>query len=581
MFENYKIAIKIAVTDEATRAISLLTRHLLQSEEAAGKLQSRLATIKGFFIGGTALMGTGAALAAPLLYAVDKAAELQKQLIGVQIATRGTAQQMDQMRGVIEKVAGVTVFSNIDVAKMAKTIATGTGLGASQVQSLLPAYAKFADVQLLMKGTPYGSSIPEAIRLAHTAQHYDAGSLTTYLDLLTKASFIVPGGLSEVGHALKYSQGMGKTALGIDDQNMVLLTAFLNRLGLAGSRGGTNAIAAMTRSIPGIFGSGLLTGKSNQALAAMGMIDSKGHSLAFQNGKFDMFSWLGLMGDYVQREFASHPEAIARQDILKNFQHAFGVQGSRVASLMSSPEAIKQFRQIGNTFSQYGGVEGMQKKFADESVAQQWMNAKTNFMSAMVEIGMTLLPTATTALQKLNGYLKTFIEWLTKNPDKVKQYATNIGLLAIALTGLGIVSVVTSGITGLVTALGLLGPAIAGATAAATAANLATVASRTGKLGVLGLTAYTAYEATDLIANKWLGADSKLGSLFAPSYENRPNLRKNGYQIQVHVHNKIDKHGLATMVTDEQAKAFSGPETSAAAFDTRMHLAPPGAALAY
>jgi hypothetical protein len=92
-----------------------------------------------------------------------------------------------------------------------------------------------------MKGTSFEESVTSLIRLAHTAQHYDAAGLSKYADLLTKASFIVSGGLGEVGHALKYSQGIAKSALGVDDEGMVLMTALLNRLGLSGSRGGTVA----------------------------------------------------------------------------------------------------------------------------------------------------------------------------------------------------------------------------------------------------------------------------------------------------------------------------------------------------
>jgi hypothetical protein len=583
MFENYKVAVRITLMDDVTRPLNLLTKYFLRSEEAAKSLQKRLTVIKDLFKGGGLLFGAGAAVAAPLIYATDRAAELQKQMIAVQIATRGTTQQMDQMRSAIEKIAGVTVFSNIDVAKMAKSIATGTGLGAEQVQGLLPAYAKFADVQLLMKGTPFAQSIPDAIRLAHTAQHYDAKSLENYLNLLTKASFLVPGGLGEVGHALKYSQGIGKTALGIDDENMILFTAFMNRLGLAGSRGGTNAIAAMSRSIPGIFGSGLLKGKSNEALNAMGMIDSAGNSKAFKNGKFDMFTWMGLIGEYVQREFARHPESIARQDILKNFQHAFGVQGGRVASLLSTPEAMRQFRQIGQTFGEYGGVEGMQKKFADESVAQQYMNAKTNFTTALTELGYTLLPTATKILQKFNTYIGQLITWMNKNPDKVKQYATNIALLAGALAGLGIVSMIASGVTGLVTALGFLRTAIIATTALAGSTTMAAngaVGVVASKIPLAGAVLAASYGLTRLIANAVTPEDFTFGGwLYDKTHPSKwsggaPTGGKSG--VHVTVVNKLDKNGFSTMVSQAQSKALFAPQTGLSSFDSVQGLLPSG-----
>ena len=175
MSDDYTVKVHLSVLDAFSGPLALLTRHLLGSTKAAEGLKKSLLSIKGLFVGGGALMGAGAALAAPLLYATDKAAELQKQMIAVQIATRGTTAQMNSMRSTIESIAGVTVFSITDVAKMAKIVATGTGLSAPQVQSLLPVYGKYADVQLLMKGTPFEQSITDVIRAAQ------AHSITTRL----------------------------------------------------------------------------------------------------------------------------------------------------------------------------------------------------------------------------------------------------------------------------------------------------------------------------------------------------------------------------------------------------------------
>ena len=251
--------------------------------------------------------------------------------------------------------------------------------------------------------------------------------MTQYANLLTKASLIVPGSVSEVVRGLAYFQGIAKTALGSSDEQNVLAVALANRLGFPGTRGGTNLAAAFTRTIPGVFGSGLLKGHSHEALSNMGMIDAQGHAKVFKDGKFDVATWMGLTADYVAKEFASHPEAIARQDIMRNFQWGYGTRGSRVPSIMGSPQAIEQWKQLAAQFSEYGGFESMQAKFADESVAQQYLNAKTNFASAMTEIGITLLPTASAALKKLNVHLQTMIEWISKNPEKVKEYALSPG----------------------------------------------------------------------------------------------------------------------------------------------------------
>lgn len=159
MFENYAIAVKISLVNHVSAGLLLLTNQFAATDAAAAKLQKRMDSIKAMAKGGALLLGGGAAaMAAPFIFAIDKAAELQKQMIAIQLATRGTTGEMDRMRGAIEAVAGQTIFSNIDVAKMGKQVATGTGLPASGVTSLLPVFGKFADVQSLMKGSSYEDS---------------------------------------------------------------------------------------------------------------------------------------------------------------------------------------------------------------------------------------------------------------------------------------------------------------------------------------------------------------------------------------------------------------------------------------
>lgn len=478
MFEAYQVAVKISLVNHVSAGLLMMSKQFASTSVQATALQKRIESIHSLARNGAMWVGAGGAMAAPFIYAIDKAAALQKEMIGIQSATHGSVKEMDGMRKSIEAIAGRTVFSNIDVAKMAKTISTGTTFSADQVSKVLPAYARFADVQMMMKGTSYQQSIPELIRLAHTAQKYTPEAIAAYGDLLTKASFVVPGSLSEIGNALKYSQGLGKQVLGIDDNSMVLTTALLNQMGIKGSRGGTNLIAAITRTIPGIFGSGLLEGKSNEALRAMGMTDDKGHSKVFKNGKFDVFTWLGLLSEYTTREMATNPEAIARQNIMKNMQHAFGAQGGRVASLLANPQAIELLGLIGQRFAGAGGVEAIQNKFADEAVAQQWMNAKTNFVSAMTELGYTLLPLATIALKKLNSRLQTLISWITDHPDATRRLAESFLALSGAMMFGGSIMLLTAGFKGLGLVLGL-GSGIVG--------NIGLLGAVSGLLGPVGL----------------------------------------------------------------------------------------------
>lgn len=462
MFEGYKVAVKLTLINDVSKGLLLVSSQFKVLNEAMTAYERRLTRIKTLMGVGAGALGGSFALAAPFIYAISKAAELQKQMLGIQIATVGTAAQMDKMRVAIERASSTTMFSAVDVAKIAKIIATSNTFSAPQLTSLLPAYSRFADVQLLMKGTPYQESVLEAVRLAHTAQLYTPKALSSYLDTLTKASIITGGNITELGTALKYSQGTAQTALGVDPKTMVLLTALLNRLGFSGSRGGTNLIDAMIRTMPGIFGSGLLEGKSNEALRAMGLTDSKGHSLVFTNGKFDVMKWMEGLSHYVNAEMRRDPEAIARQKILTNFQHAFGAQGRRVATLLANPKALQQLMLMDTQFSNLASTGTIQDIFVKKSVSQQFQAALTNFQNVMIELGVNLLPLATRVLNEFNKELNILIPWMRKNKGEVKLITEAFIGLAAALAVSGTIAILAAGFAALATPVGLV---VAGITA--------------------------------------------------------------------------------------------------------------------
>lgn len=580
MFEAYKVGVTLSLTNKVTAGLLLIGRDAARTQGVISALQVKLDRMKESGKRAAYELGAAFTIAAPFAIAIADAARLQKEMIGIQAVTRGTTREMDSMRKVIESVAGQTVFSSIDVAKMGKTVASGTGLSAGKVSSILPEYAKFADVQYILKGTPYEQSVKDAIRLAHTAQHYDAASLSKYLDLLTKASFVVPGGVGEIGHALKYSQGMGKTALGISDDNMVLLTALMNRLGLSGSRGGTNLISAMIRTNPGIFGSGLLTGKSAGALRAMDMVDSGGHSKFFTDGKFDAFKWMQGLSSYVAKEMASRPEALARQEILKNFQFAFGVQGSRVASLLADPQAVSQFIALNEQFQKGAGTSAIQSKFANESVWQKFENARTNFTSAMTELGWVLLPMATKGLTALNISLAWLTETIRDHPRLVKTLSYAFIGLSASLAFAGTVNLLKFAFIGLSIPFKLF----AGSMTTLAALPFAGIASGLGLIAS-AIAPLVAIAYHQQIADKIDSFAPGIGDFLLAAQNSKPSSGNRGFAppsggraVQVHSTINLDGRPIAHAVTMHQTNAANGPATSASGFDGRLGFTQPGSA---
>jgi len=119
-----------------------------------------------------------------------------------------------------------------------------------------------------------------------------------------------------------------------------------------------------------------------------------------------------------------------------------------------------------------------------------------------------------------------------------------------------------------------------------------------GKAGLVGAAGAAGYEIGKLINS--LGPDGNLGgwigrklydlthSEYDPNHPAQAKgpishsiAGKGGSAITVHVHNKIDKNGLATMVTQEQAKSANGPQTGISSFEQTQGLTPAGGGFAF
>jgi hypothetical protein len=564
MFDAYKIAVTISLVDGVSTELMRISRQF-------AKLERSMLSVKKLAHKGIGMFGTAAEFAAPLVYAVDKAAQLQKQMLGIQMVTRGTSQQMNTMRLMFESLSSQTIFGALDIAKMGKIVATGTGFSAQQLTQLMPDFVKFADIQSIMKGTPYETSITEAVRLAHLAGHYDPQSLASYLNLINKATLLEPGSLTEISNSLKYSQSVGKNALGISDEDMLLMTALANRLGFSGSRGGTNLLAGFMRSVPGIFGSGLLKGKSAEALKAMGMVDAQGHATVFSNGKFDIFKWIGDLSEYVQKEYATHPANIARQDILTNFSHAYGIQGARIANLFATPQAASQLSLIGNEFHQLPGFDEMQQNMLDNAAWQKYIQAQSQFQNSIIELGTNLLPLTASALDKINNRLKLLIPWMEKHKTLVKDltygfiglasamaFGGTIYLLTAAFRGLMVVATVTTAVFGLVSGFDAL----------------------IGTLTALGIIVYGlvkffkwSNQNAEHLGSKTIAANNAnfLQNTLHP-LGTSPIGSRSANTTQVHTVIHLDGRQVAQAVTTHQARAAGAAPSTGSQFDLSRSL---------
>jgi hypothetical protein len=343
-------------------------------------------------------------------------------------------------------------------------------------------------------------------------------------------------------------------------------------MGLSGSRGGTTAIAALTRSIPGIFGSGLLKGKSAEALQAMGMADAGGHSTVFSNGKFDTLLFMKRLADYEQSEFASHPEAIARQNILKNLQ---------LAALQSVQQSLDKG----------AGTAAVQQTFADQSVLQQFNNAKTNFTTLMSELGYTLLPTVSQGLKGFNTGIQKLIE-LVRNHPNIAAGALYAGVGAAGILGAGAalnMGRFALGGFGLFREVAQIGTAATAASGSiAAAGGAAVIAASIAGIGVvlagIGLAAADVLKHTDFLKNAatnpggigfHMGQSGSFTQRLSNSYFSAAP-HSASQQTTINTTVQLDGQKVGQAVTKYQAGRLNSPNNGSSGFDNRMSPIPAG-----
>jgi hypothetical protein len=255
---------------------------------------------------------------------------------------------------------------------------------------------------------------------------------------------------------------------------------------------------------------------------------------------------------YVSKEMASHPEAIARQDILTNFQHAFGAQGRRIATLFSDPKALQQFQVMQQQFEMLASNGAIQDIFVKQSVSQQYQTALTNFQNAMIELGYNLLPLATSALNEINHGLEILIPWMREHKELVKDISYAFIGLAGAMAFGGTVALLISAFTG----LKLLFVGI-----------LAVLSPLGGMITALSLALYGLYKVVKLFhlddkAMKWVNdhVNARTQPFFQPT-----DIRwghTSSTPVQVHTQINMDGKKVADAVSTHQSKMAGRPPVS-------------------
>jgi len=340
---------RLGVAANTARVREAELRGEITAQEAAWlRLQGRIENTNRQRLAMFSTISAGAAVggAAILGFSVTQAANMERAMLNLQIATHASRRTMDEFKESVYQTAFATAQSAPDIAAIYGAIASTSGLPASALTPrFLSTVTKFGEiVQMKSAGTQHEYTALEAstqlIELAHQYRAYTPQAIGTFAEMLHKATYFMPGGLSQFLTQSKYFTPLLALSAGNTDamQQSVLLGILLQQTGLGRGRGGTGVAAFERQIIQGLAMTSHAQSGRREALLRMGLIDSHGNTPFVRTNAqnqtyFDVIGALRQVQKYADAQTRgmtgaarSHEEEI----VLRNAFSALGIQGSLV-----------------------------------------------------------------------------------------------------------------------------------------------------------------------------------------------------------------------------------------------------------
>lgn len=422
MDKAFEVAVGFTAIDMMTAPMEKMAGKMGMLGQRAEETQKKLNGFKNMAFVGGAITMAGSMMVSAIEKGVKEAGEFLTKMTIIKDTTGATADQMERIQKIIRSSSGQTIFGVQETAGFGKLLAT-SGMSADQIGALLPVFTQYAEVQKLGKESSPEEAITQAIGAAHMTGNYDPEALQAFLDKYNKATFMQPGSSSEFADTFKYlssrTQGIGMTT---DDQ--LTMAALSNRVGLAGSIGGTEGADMILRSIPGLMGGrGKKESKQTAALEALGL----------SNTIFDSDGQFKGVSNFIQQlqkaSVGKNPE-----ELTKLYHDAFGQQGMGLANILSSPRGQEQLKALSE---QMGGMKsiGQMQEDTNKTPQGQMLQLGTNIENLKLGVFLKLAEALNPTWVLLNNIVSKISEFVDAHP-MINNLVADFEMLfgAVALT---------------------------------------------------------------------------------------------------------------------------------------------------
>jgi TP901 family phage tail tape measure protein len=288
----------------------------------------------------------------------------------------------------------------------------------------MPRLLRAAQTESLSKGNSLKESMKSIIGLAHMVRAYKPGEIEKLLQVFAYYSTANPAGLPTMEKTLGYAIPILQSGADIDPKDVMALSTVLATSGVTSSKAGTWLREFGVRAMPG-------NAKHNELLTRLGLLDAEGKPTWYTNGKPDLPKALSIAGP---RAAAMPPE-----ERLPLEMELFGRRGGGGFAVLGGDVALQRYKDL-RAGQENPANTARYNAFNDAMMGTTRGVARSTlqeFNVSMIELGTTVLPSVTRALQDFTGVLRGLRALIpgTSDADKGR---TGANAMEGALLGWGV-----------------------------------------------------------------------------------------------------------------------------------------------
>jgi hypothetical protein len=625
MLEAYSVAVRLTLLDSVSGVMLGLSDRFLAFNRTVGKsreeikgLEADIKRLKAQLLLGGGLTALGVGGLSLMKGPIDEAKKFQTQVAQFQALGLGDTMNAEAMKfaqGM--NVIGTSAVENMRLLREATTITNS--LKDAEVMAPVMAKMRFGvqSVMLPDKADAFEDQLQAALKTTELrgalvnrqSGEIDPQRATQVMSGLLQA-YIASGGLVKPSDYLAAIKTGGvSTKLMSDEMFMFGLGHFMQESG--GSRTGTSAMSMFRE-----MALGKMTQQAAEIWAKYGLLDPK----AIHYGKTGHITKVDPMAALGADQAVHSPFEYINQVIVPQLQKK-GLKGDDINIALAEMFQVRTASNLADQFvreqkiaqlyiNRAKGAAGIDKlaDIGSKTMAGQQIDLQAKWDNMMLDLGQTVLPAATAALEKFTAAIKGLTDAAKEHPAAAKaiEWGTlgalglsavgGIGILgSAAFRGLKTVLTLGGGVGGIAKLLGLGEGAAAGALGTGAAWVGGPLLAGLGSYGLTRL-AGNLFTPKDWTLGGWLydvmNPDAPKGAGLTANPNNKRGTIQRGapsdgnvspyislnpkIQVTTPITVNVDGKAVYSAVVTRMGKEMAGPQTGSSIFDSSMLPTPAG-----